>query len=136
MLGRFVGPAGESRGRDVVEAGTRSRWTKRGWWEGERGGAIGVVVCAGTEKGGRAGSWNTGGSEKREKEEGSRAKGGQREAGTRILPKHRTIPGAALNESAFLCPAMLSKCKQRPIIYHPLRKQLPALPLYVHLQHA
>lgn len=38
MLGRFVGPAGESRGRDVVEAGTRSRWTKRGWWEGERWG--------------------------------------------------------------------------------------------------
>lgn len=34
-----------------------------------------VVVCAGTEKGSRAGSWNTGGSEKREKEEGSRAKG-------------------------------------------------------------
>lgn len=33
-----------------------------------------VVVCAGTEKGSRAGSWNTGGSEKREKE-GSRAKG-------------------------------------------------------------
>ncbi|EGI64375.1 hypothetical protein G5I_07258 [Acromyrmex echinatior] len=30
-----------------------------------------VVVCAGTEKGSRAGSWNTGGSEKREKE-GSR----------------------------------------------------------------
>lgn len=34
-----------------------------------------VVVCAGTEKGSRAGSWNTGGSEKREKEEGSRVKG-------------------------------------------------------------
>lgn len=34
-----------------------------------------MVVCAGTEKGSRAGSWNTGGSEKREKEEGSRAKG-------------------------------------------------------------
>jgi len=33
-----------------------------------------VVVCAGTEKGSRAGSWNTGGSEKREKE-GSRVKG-------------------------------------------------------------
>lgn len=42
----------------------------------------------------------------------------------------RAIPGAALNESAFLCPAMLSKCKQRPIIYHPLRKQLPVPPLY------
>lgn len=34
-----------------------------------------VVVCAGTEKGSRVGSWNTGGSEKREKEEGSRVKG-------------------------------------------------------------
>lgn len=39
--------------------------------------------------------------------------------------EHGAIPGAALNESAFLCPAMLSKCKQRPIIYHPLRKQPP-----------
>lgn len=38
MLGRFVGPTGESRDRDAVEAGTRNRWTKRGWWEGERRG--------------------------------------------------------------------------------------------------
>lgn len=93
------------------------------------GGAIGVVVCAGTEKGGRVGGWNTGGSKER------RARGRrEREAGgggTRILPKRRAIPGAALNESAFLCPAMLSKCKQRPIIYHPFRKQLSALPLYL-----
>ena len=40
----------------------------------------------------------------------------------------RAIPGAVLNESAFLCLAMLSKRKHRPIIYHPLRKQHPALP--------
>ena len=41
------------------------------------------------------------------------------------VPEHGAIPGAALNESAFLCSAMLSKCKQHPIIYHPLRKQPP-----------
>lgn len=48
--------------------------------------------------------------------------------GTRILPEQRAIPGAALNESAFLCLAMLSKRKQHPIIYHPLRKQPPSAP--------
>lgn len=52
----------------------------------------------------------------------------ERGAGTRILPEHRAIPGAALNESAFLCLAMLSKRKQHPIIYHPLRKQPPSTP--------
>lgn len=36
-----------------------------------------------------------------------------------------TIPRAALNESAFLYPAMLSKCKQRLIIYHSIRETLP-----------
>lgn len=63
---------------------------------------------------------------------------GQNEAGTSLErgkaeeeeeeDARRAIPGAVLNESAFLCLAMLSKHKHRPIIYHPLRKQHPALP--------
>ena len=63
---------------------------------------------------------------------------GQNEAGTSLErgkaeeeeeeDARRAIPGAVLNESAFLCLAMLSKRKHRPIIYHPLRKQHPALP--------
>ena len=51
-----------------------------------------------------------------------------RERGKEEEDAHRAIPGAVLNESAFLCLAMLSKRKHRPIIYHPLRKQHPALP--------
>lgn len=79
MPGRFVGSAGEPRGRDAVDAGGRgTRWTKRGWRKGgrrrekeEEEGEIGVVVCAGTEKGDRAGvGWNT--PEDRKRGEGSR----------------------------------------------------------------
>lgn len=121
-------PAGEAAGksRDAVEAGTRRAG---GQSEGGRkektereGGAIGMVVCAGTEKGG----W----SEHRRIGREERTRGeGERESRHADPPEaHRAIPGAALNESAFLCPAMLSKCKQRSIIYHPLRKQPPALP--------
>lgn len=87
--------------------GRGARWTKRGWRKGEtteggeeeeegeeEEGAIGVVVCAGTEKGGRAGvGWNTpedrkGGEDSRE---GEGWVGG--EPGTRILPKHPRNPG-------------------------------------------
>lgn len=67
---------------------------------------------------------------------------GQNEAGTSLergskvargrgrQDPHRAIPGAVLNESAFLCLAMLSKRKHRPIIYHPLRNQAPLQPSF------
>lgn len=129
MLDRFVGPAGESRGprcggswdeESVDKArmvGRRTTGVQLGWWFApERKREVGWV--AGTPEDRKRGGLEA---------EGREVGGG----GTRILPKRRAIPGAALNESAFLCPAMLSKCKQRPIIYHPFRKQLSALPLYL-----
>lgn len=127
----------ESRGaekRRMLEDEEPGGQSEGGGKENGRGVQLGVVVCAGTEKGrpGAGVGWNTGriGREVRRGEASREGEGrGRGKPGTRILPKHRAIPGAALNESAFLCPAMLSKCKQRPIIYHPLRKQLsPPLP--------
>lgn len=81
MLGRFVGSAGELRGpkRDGSwneEAGGQSE----GGGKENDGGAIGVVVCAATEKGGRMGSWNTGGSEERKARGRRVATGGGRHA--------------------------------------------------------
>lgn len=60
-------PGGQSEGGGKENDGGR----KGGEEEEEEEGAIGVVVCAGTEKGGRAGvGWNT--PEDRKRGEGSR----------------------------------------------------------------
>lgn len=101
-----------------------NRWTKRG-----RNGSYSETEIERRERWVQEEGWialerKRGGWTAMPLEEGERRI--ERGAGTRILPEHRAIPGAALNESAFLCLAMLSKRKQHPIIYHPLSKQPPS----------
>jgi len=76
-LGRFVGPRGESRGpRCGGSWNEEADGQSEGGGKESDGGAIGVVVCGATEKGGRVDSWNTGGSEERKLRERRVATGG------------------------------------------------------------
>jgi len=89
MLGRFVGPTGESRGpRCGGSWNEEADGQSEGGGKENDGGAIGVVVCAATEKGGRVDSWNTGGSEERKVRERRVATGGGRHADPPEAPRN------------------------------------------------